>query len=157
MNRPIIGFHRDEESHWVAQLSCGHGQHTRNTPPFREREWVETEEGRAARRETLLNCLLCDRREMPEGHAAYRKTKSFSEETVPRALLERHTTKAGVWGLIHVERGRLAYRSYAPVPCDIVLEADTPGIVLPEVEHEVEPLGSVQFYVEFWRHKAEKG
>ena len=153
MDRPIIGFHQDKDLFWIAQLSCGHGQHARHRPPFQMRAWVETEEGRAARMGTLLDCVRCDRREIPDGYAPYRTTASFCEGTVPRALLERHSTKAGVWGLIHVERGRLAYRSSAPAPCDVVLEAGAPGVVLPEVEHEVEPLGSVQFHLEFWRRR----
>lgn len=26
----IIGFHQDEEGHWVAELACGHNQHVRH-------------------------------------------------------------------------------------------------------------------------------
>ena len=33
MQQAIIGFHLDEEQHWVAELACGHGQHVRHTPP----------------------------------------------------------------------------------------------------------------------------
>jgi hypothetical protein len=32
-----------------------------------------------------------------------------------------------------------------------VLSPDTPGVVEPEVPHEVEPLGGVRFFVEFLR------
>lgn len=34
MKRSIAGFHQDEESHWVAELDCGHGQHMRHDPPW---------------------------------------------------------------------------------------------------------------------------
>ena len=27
MNRKIVGYHQDEEQHWVAELECGHRQH----------------------------------------------------------------------------------------------------------------------------------
>lgn len=46
MHRSIVGFHQDSEQHWVAELDCGHCQHTRHEPPFFPRPWVITEEGR---------------------------------------------------------------------------------------------------------------
>ncbi|HYC31552.1 MAG TPA: DUF3565 domain-containing protein, partial [Gemmatimonadales bacterium] len=54
-----VGFHQDAEGHWVAELECGHGQHVRHEPPWQVRPWVLTEEGRAARRGTVLACRLC--------------------------------------------------------------------------------------------------
>ncbi|WP_433741298.1 DUF3565 domain-containing protein [Pseudomonas putida] len=36
----IIGFHQDEDGHWVAELSCGHTQHLRHQPPWQSRAWV---------------------------------------------------------------------------------------------------------------------
>ena len=61
MKQPIVGYHLDEESHWVAELRCGHGQHVRHDPPWQSRPWVITPEGRAAHLGTELDCLLCDR------------------------------------------------------------------------------------------------
>ena len=60
MQQKIAGFERDEEGHWVAKLACGHGQHVRHDPPWTVREWVTTEEGRAARIGTTLNCKRCE-------------------------------------------------------------------------------------------------
>jgi hypothetical protein len=37
VDRSIVGFHRDDESHWVAELDCGHDQHVRHDPPMVER------------------------------------------------------------------------------------------------------------------------
>ena len=34
MNRFIIGFHEDDEHHWVAELDCGHNQHVRHDPSW---------------------------------------------------------------------------------------------------------------------------
>ena len=34
MNRRVIGFHEDDEHHWVAELECGHNQHVRHDPPW---------------------------------------------------------------------------------------------------------------------------
>jgi hypothetical protein len=60
MRRAIIGFHRDEENHWVADLECGHGQHVRHDPPWMVREWVTTEEGRRSRLGSELDCKRCE-------------------------------------------------------------------------------------------------
>tara|TARA_B100002003_G_scaffold34324_1_gene29614 strand:- start:2999 stop:3220 length:222 start_codon:yes stop_codon:yes gene_type:complete len=60
MKQPITGYHKDEESHWVAQLACGHNQHVRHTPPWVNRPWVTTEEGRESMLGFELDCLKCD-------------------------------------------------------------------------------------------------
>lgn len=59
MQRRIVGFHQDDEGHWVAELECGHDQHVRHDPPLVSRLWVLTEEGRRARLGMLLDCVLC--------------------------------------------------------------------------------------------------
>ena len=59
MNRRVVGFHRDEEGHWVADLDCGHSQHVRHDPPWQVRSWVVTEEGRKAHLGIELSCALC--------------------------------------------------------------------------------------------------
>ncbi len=64
MLQPIIGYHKDEENHWVAELACGHNQHVRHNPPWVERPWVTTEMGRAAMLGERLNCKKCDRGEL---------------------------------------------------------------------------------------------
>jgi hypothetical protein len=60
MNRPIVGYHQDEEQHWVAELECGHNQHVRHDPPWINRPWVVTAEGRAQKLGALLACKKCD-------------------------------------------------------------------------------------------------
>lgn len=57
--RRIVGFHQDAERHWVADLECGHGQHVRHLPPWQDRAWVETEEGRARFLGERLECVKC--------------------------------------------------------------------------------------------------
>jgi tellurite resistance-related uncharacterized protein len=150
MNRPIVGFRTDEEGDWVALLSCGHPQHVRHRPPFTERPWVTTAEGRRSKLGQMLGCVRCDALELPAGFVAYRQTGVFTEETVPAALRADHTTKAGVWARIVVLEGRLRYR-VAALGVDVELAPDRAGIVPPEVPHQVEPLGRVRFFVEFHR------
>ena len=59
--RRIVGFHQDEEHHWVAELECGHTQHVRHDPPWQLRPWVVTPEGRQSFLGATLNCVECDR------------------------------------------------------------------------------------------------
>ncbi|XYH95014.1 DUF3565 domain-containing protein [Sorangium sp. So ce1128] len=67
-------------------LSCGHGQHVRHTPPFTLRPWVLTPEGRASMLGTELDCVRCDRLEMPDGLIAYSRTAEFDEGSIPGGL-----------------------------------------------------------------------
>jgi hypothetical protein len=60
MTRSIVGFHQDAEGHWVAQLDCGHNQHVRHNPPWTNRPWVTTPEGRAEKLGAELDCRKCD-------------------------------------------------------------------------------------------------
>jgi len=94
---------------------------------------------------------------LPPGARPYKRTPEFTEASTPPGLLRAHDTKAGVWGLIHVLEGRLAYRitdPRRPASETILTAQDGPGVVEPTVRHEVEPLGRVRFYVEF-HHLAE--
>jgi tellurite resistance-related uncharacterized protein len=145
-----VGFHQDSEQHWVAELDCGHCQHTRHEPPFFPRPWVITEEGRKQQIGQLLNCVLCDRQEIPDGYSPYRRTPIFTNDSIPDGLRSRHSTKSGVWGVIHVRSGRLCYRIHEPYHTETILDPQHPGIVIPEVEHEVEILDDGEFLVEFW-------
>jgi hypothetical protein len=57
--RRIVGFRQDQEGEWIADLECGHSQHVRHTPPWQERPWVLSPEGRSGRLGTRLPCRLC--------------------------------------------------------------------------------------------------
>ncbi|MGB2671486.1 MAG: DUF3565 domain-containing protein [Candidatus Acidiferrum sp.] len=59
VRRKIVGFHQDELKDWVAELECGHQQHVRHNPPWMERVWVTTDEGRKKHLGHELICLAC--------------------------------------------------------------------------------------------------
>ena len=151
MNRAIAAFHEDEHSEWVAELACGHRRHTRHDPPFSDRPWVLTPEGRGSQIGVELDCVQCDRKAIPDGYEPYRRTAAFDENTVPDALLRHHSTKRGVWARIQVTRGELDYHLHAPFDSHERLTPQRPGIVLPEVEHHLAVSGPVSFFVEFLR------
>jgi Protein of unknown function (DUF3565) len=62
VHRAIVGFEVDEVGDWVAVLECTHRQHVRHRPPWQERPWVLTPEGREARLGSPLDCRACDER-----------------------------------------------------------------------------------------------
>ena len=92
--------------------------------------------------------------QLPSGLKPGRRTPSFTDETVPDGLARDHTTKAGTWGVIHVEEGRLRYcvpsRAY-----ETEIAAGEKAVIEPEVPHHVAPVGAVTFFVEFWTADAE--
>jgi hypothetical protein len=60
MKKRIVGFHLDEEQHWVAELECGHYQHVRHNPLWTIRQWVITQEGCDKALGHELNRKKCD-------------------------------------------------------------------------------------------------
>jgi tellurite methyltransferase len=152
--RPITGFHQDDVQDWVAELSCGHNQHVRHKPPFWSRPWVLTPDGRNEKLGAELPCVLCDRFEMPAGCVAYKRTADFTATTIPAALTANHSTKRGVWGLLHVTHGTVRYVVEPPLARDMVVVPGTPAVIVPEILHRVTPDADASFYVEFHRRPA---
>jgi tellurite resistance-related uncharacterized protein len=92
--------------------------------------------------------------ELPSGLEPYKQTPVFTELTIPGGLRKDHSTKLGVWGLIHVSEGQLRYTITDPrrAGTEVILTAECgPGVVEPTIVHHVEPLGPVQFHVQFYR------
>lgn len=146
----MVGFELDAEGDWVARLSCGHRQHVRHEPPFTQRVWVTSEEGRRSRIGVALPCAQCDQLELPADFVPYSRTPLFSATTVPAELTREHRTKAGIWARIVVVEGQLRYH-VPSLERAVVLQEHDFAVVIPEVPHWVEPLGAVQFYLEFFR------
>lgn len=91
---------------------------------------------------------------LPPDARPYRRTDTFTETTIPAALLKAHRTKQGTWALIHVLEGRLAYKIVQPgrpSSHEVLTSTTPPGVIEPTILHEVAPLGAVRFYVEFYR------
>jgi tellurite resistance-related uncharacterized protein len=90
-------------------------------------------------------------KDLPESITAYKKTPIFSNDSIPKGLLNAHQTKAGTWGKIIVLEGELLYRILEPKIEEYRLSATRFGVIEPEVLHEVSPIGNVSFYVEFYK------
>jgi len=88
---------------------------------------------------------------LPSAVEFYRRTPEFTETSIPDGLRKSHRTKAGVWGRIVILEGRLLYRVLRSPVEEEILDSENPGVVEPGIEHEVKPLGTVRFFVEFHR------
>lgn len=151
MRRTIDRLERDADGRWIARLDCGHRQAAQHDPPQVGHPGPLDEQTRAAAIGRALDCGACDERRWPDDARPYQRTREFDAVTLPAGLRSRHSTKRGVWARIHVVEGRLRYRIHEPFALEEMIRPDSPGVVLPEVPHDVEPMGAVRFFVEFHR------
>ena len=88
---------------------------------------------------------------LPAEVSKYATTPEFTEETIPGKLKKSHRTKHETWAKIVILEGTLRYRILEPVLEEVNLSRSNYGVVEPEVPHEVETIGKVRFYLEFYR------
>ncbi|MEP3890851.1 MAG: DUF1971 domain-containing protein [Hellea sp.] len=86
---------------------------------------------------------------LPESVIKYAETPIFTEETVPKKLLNVHDTKAGTWGRLVVLEGAVDYIIPGPPLSRQTLDVKTNGIIEPTIPHNLELTGPVRFKVEF--------
>jgi len=98
-----------------------------------------------------LDCVLCDRLELPADLEVVRATDTWDERTMPAGLRRVHRVAAETWGRIRVEAGTLRFRAQTCSAVEVVLRAGAVQAIPPDVEHDVEPMGAVRFCVEFLR------
>lgn len=150
MQRRIQGFEQDDVGDWVAHLDCLHRQHVRHAPPFRDRPWVLTEEGRAEHLGAALDCPLCDRAELPDGLEVVR-TVTFDEHTWPAGLRRDHRVAARVWARLRVLDGQVRFTMATDPPLDRTLTAGEEQAIPPDVLHAVDPGDAASITVDFLR------
>ena len=151
MNRKIVGFVNDEAGDWVAWLDCFHRQHVRHSPPFRIAPWVMDDTARSQRIGSVLDCPLCDRAELPDGLEVVSTSDIWNERTMPAGLRRAHRVASGRWARLRVEEGELHFLAQTEPKIETIVSAGASLAIPPEVEHEVEPCGSVRFWIEFLR------
>lgn len=149
MQRSIDGFHQDEVGDWVAELSCLHNQHVRHQPPFRNRPWVLTEQGRAARVGTSLDCPLCDRAELPDGLERSRTAGPFDDGSLPEGLRRDHRLADRTWGVLRVLDGTVRFTMATAPPLDRTLRTGDEQTIPPNVAHALHVEGPVNLQVDF--------
>ena len=149
VQRAIAGYHQDNECDWVAELSCGHDQHVRHRPPFEERPWVQSPAGRSGRLGKRLKCPLCDRAKLHANLRTVRTSPEWNERSLPAGLLRFHRLGSGIWGRIHVHDGHLQFSMASEPPFEHELDRGAEQAIPPEMDHEVRPVGSVRFSLDF--------
>lgn len=87
--------------------------------------------------------------ELPASVKCYKRTPQFTERTLPPALTRAHSTKPGVWGVIHIVSGKLRY-VVPSTGLDVILDEQRHGVITPRQLHYVEPIGEVRVFIEFW-------
>ena len=155
MIRSIRGFHEDEVGDWVAELSCLHNQHVRHDPPFQDREWVLSPEGRTGRMGSAIECPLCDRAELPGGLAMTRVAGPFDADTLPKGLQRDHRVADGKWGLLRVLLGTVRFEMATEPAISVRLAAGDSQPIPPGVDHAVHLDSGARIEIDFLEAPAE--
>ena len=146
----IVGFHQDEEQHWVATLDCGHTRHFRHKPPFHNAPWTQSKEGREDMLQTPVPCPPCRMPRLPTCAKIYKETRVFDNDSVPAGLLKTHSVKSGTWGQIVVLEGMVHY-VMEDEDLTVVLRPAIVGIIAPTRPHRVIIQPGARFKVQFSR------
>lgn len=79
-----------------------------------------------------------------------RRTPLFDFQSLPDPLAKSHRTT--VWAEIRVQTGSVRYTDLdGESPRDVRLDAGDSAVIVPDVEHQIEPSTDAQFYIQFFR------
>lgn len=92
---------------------------------------------------------------IPENYYKYKEMPIWSNDTIPKAILNKHNTKAWVYGKIKIITWELEYTNYDEVKSVTVLTPSSPWIANPQEWHKIKPLWEVKMFVEFYKEKPE--
>jgi hypothetical protein len=113
MKQKISDFHLDSEQHWVADLGCGHKQHMRHDPPWMQRPWVLSEEGRRNKLGTELDCKRCNEFGFSVGEAVRQACLKAAGEAYQ---------EAGISGLCEEGRFEIAWDAVRVLDLSQIIE-----------------------------------
>ena len=135
MQRPITGVSQDEKSDWVAELSCGHGQHICHKPPFCCVLGRHSPEGHGSMLHQQARLPALRRFELPgrlrcPGSERLSSTRPRSHSGCRRIITRRRQASGGDSRPL---RAAPAITSMALMVVNWSLDPGNPGIVLPEV------------------------
>ena len=93
---------------------------------------------------------------IPDAFTAYKTTKLFTHETVPKGFTKEHSTSKGVWALLHVRTGYLKFKLDEDGQETVYkITPDAPRVIVEEQPHHIIIDGPVSFQLEFFRDPAE--
>jgi hypothetical protein len=115
VNRRIGGFHQDSFGQWMAELECGHSQRLRHAPPWVNRKWVTTLQGRTAALGVPLYCRRCSQdqrlaraiKDLSVSRIVYRTDLTRTDSLVIPLGVMAEITMEGLRGLGIVARTEL--------------------------------------------------
>jgi len=145
MERAIVGYRQGDNRLWVAELSCGHDRPVRRQPDPSALSEADGNQSVGA----PVDCVDCDRAELPVRLRLVRSTPEWDERTIPAALRRSPRAAANTWARIVVTSGQLNFRAATDPPLQTVVNASRSQPIPPGVEHQVQPVGSVRFSIDF--------
>jgi len=81
----------------------------------------------------------------------YKRTRTFTAESLPAGLRADHRTRAGVWGRVVVESGAVELVFDGPPERRARCLPGCPGDIPPQEPHRLDGDGPFSLYVEFRR------
>ena len=91
-----------------------------------------------------------DQPALPTGLVEARRTPIFALGSVPQPLAESHRTT--VWAELVVQKGSVRYIDLeGESQRDEVVDAGDSAVIVPGIEHRVEPSTDAEFFVQFYR------
>eukprot|EP00516_Mucochytrium_quahogii_P013353 CAMPEP_0203805180 /NCGR_PEP_ID=MMETSP0100_2-20121128/14067_1 /ASSEMBLY_ACC=CAM_ASM_000210 /TAXON_ID=96639 /ORGANISM=" , Strain NY0313808BC1" /LENGTH=153 /DNA_ID=CAMNT_0050713621 /DNA_START=302 /DNA_END=763 /DNA_ORIENTATION=- len=95
--------------------------------------------------------------DLPPNAVAYKRlpvdeSALWDKDSFPKGLRKKHNTRAGTWGKLVVERGKLMYQRLEPELAEFELDTTNYGVVQPQVYHQIKPLtDDLLFSLTFFR------
>jgi len=78
----------------------------------------------------------------------YKVTPVWDQHTLPAAIRNEHSTKAGTWGMLRVLEGEVTLVFQDPAS-SVQVTPSSPALIPPEAVHHVELKGPMKMQVEF--------
>lgn len=103
-----------------------------------------------ARKGATEMSMPMDEPTLPADLVEARHTPLFDAQSLPPGLAVSHRTT--VWATLHVQTGTVRYIDLeGPFPRDVRLVAGDSSVIVPGVEHYVEPSTDAKFFIQFYR------
>lgn len=81
---------------------------------------------------------------VPKGYVKCKTTPVFDKDNIPNIYSQRHFTRSGVYGQIHVIQGEVKFYGYeskvGESNKELILKANETAISHPEYWHRIEPI-----------------
>ena len=87
---------------------------------------------------------------LPHNCELYKATPNFNQDSIPKAILNRHNTKEGTWGRLVVLSGSVIFVDLEN-DREIISTPERPVNIVPQAWHHLKVCGDVELKVEFYK------